>query len=57
MAAKKKKYNPHRGPTPTDVHLYAEFAADFLDGTIKATALEEKHGGPKLDLEYTDPEG
>jgi hypothetical protein len=37
--------------------MYAEFMADLLDGTIKATKLIEKRTGPKLDLDYDDPNG
>ncbi len=57
MAARKKPYNPHRGPASTHAHLYAEFMADLLDGTIKATSVEEKRTGQRVDLEYTDPNG
>ncbi len=57
MAARKKTYNPHRGRVDIDAQLYAEFMADLLDGTIKATLVEEKRTGQKLDLEYTDPNG
>jgi hypothetical protein len=34
--------------------------ADLLDGTVKATLLEEKRTGPggrKLDFDFTDPNG
>lgn len=57
MASRKKAYVPHRGDVPTDAHLYAEFISDLLDGTVKATDVQEKRTGKKLDLDYTDPNG
>ncbi len=58
MASRRKKYNPHRGPIPGDAALYAEFLADLLDGTVKATKLiEARLGNGRLDLDYDDPNG
>jgi hypothetical protein len=59
MASAKKRYTPHRGPTPTDAHVYAEFVKDLLDGTIKATALDDRRDGQGRlrPLDYDDPNG
>lgn len=62
MATARKSFTPKKA-TPTDAHVYGEFIASVLDGTIKAIKLIEKsngHGngnGNKTDLDYDDPNG
>ncbi len=58
MASARKPYTPHRGPVPTDAHVYAEFIKDLLDGTVKATQLiDGRNGQGKPAFQYDDPNG
>ena len=59
MAARRKTYVAHRGPTPTEAHTFAEFMADLLDGTINAEKLIEVRDGQGrlVLLQYDDPNG
>ena len=58
MATARKKFKP-KNPTPDDAHMYAEFMAALLAGSVKASKLiENRNGhGSLIDFDYDDPNG
>ncbi len=55
MASARKPFNSRKPETVA--HQFAEFIADLLSGAITASAVHVVVTGPRVRLEYDDPNG
>ena len=56
MATRRKRFRP-TGRAETPAHMYAQFVAALLAGTITAEAIIESTENGRVVLDYDDPNG